>query len=508
VNEKVAQSFRNLYLTKRTGLLVCEGEDARRALNFRSGFVVGARSSRVEDRLGELLIRKGRITKQQFEDAAHFIKSGWKLGEILVELKLLEKDEVEQFVRIQLLEIARSVLIEPPRKITFAALNEVDSFVSTPVSVADIIAEAARTTPDIEKLKENLIADARPLGFSTNSLLRFQDISLSPEEAYILSRIDGKETVQGILSLSPTSEDHAIRTLMGLLLAGVIEPEGEGSRGEGEPETAEVPAESVGSAESVESAQQKETPDRTAESDDERRAEVEQIFEAFQHKNHWEVLDLERGAGIADIKKSFQEKALRYHPDRYRKIEDPGFQEKLSYVFTRISEAYETLSTEAKADDYKKLAEKEAQYEEKQKAWTSSPAESAKVTAEKEAAEVAVPEQKRDPNEAKAYYAKAKKAFDLEDYWTAIQFCQQAIEIVTDKAEYYHLLGMAQAKNPKWRLDAERNLKIATNLDPWKSRYLVDLGRLYEQAGMNLRAQRAFDQAKAIDPSISVEEEN
>jgi tetratricopeptide (TPR) repeat protein len=502
VNEKVVQSFRDLYLSKRTGILVCEGEDLRRALNFRSGFVVGARSSRVEDRLGELLIRKGRITKQQFEDASHFIKSGWKLGEILVELNLLEKDEIEQFVRIQLLEIACSVLIEPPRKITFSPLAEVDSFVSTPVSVADIIVEAARSTPDIENLEESLRAEERPLGFSANSLLRFQDINLKPEEAYILSRIDGNETVQGILSLSPTSDEQTIRALIGLLHAGIIEPEGVESRGEGEPETSEVGAESSGSV------QEEATTPRAAESNGERRLEVEKIYDAFQHKNHWEVLDLERGASVDDIKKAFQEKALRYHPDRYRKIDDPDFQEKISYVFNRISEAYETLSIAAKADDYKKLAEKEAQYDEKQKAWTSSPAESVKETGQKEStsATAEAPEHKRDPKEAQACFVKAKKAYDLEDYWTAIQFCQQAIEIVSDKAEYYNLLGLAQAKNPKWRLDAERNLKIATNLDPWKSRYFVDLGRLYEQAGMNLRAQRVFDQAKAIDPGLSVEE--
>jgi curved DNA-binding protein CbpA len=367
--------------------------------------------------------------------------------------------------------------------------------------VADIIMEAARSTPHLERLEEALLADDRPLGFSTNSLLRFQDIRLSPEEAYILSRIDGNETVREILSLSPVSEEQTIRTLIGLMHSGVIEPGGEKSRGEREPETVEVHEES-----GPDSAKVQEAGKRATESDAERRAEIERMFEEYQSKNHWEVLQLERGAGIELIKKAFQERALRYHPDRYRKIQDPAFQEKISYVFSRVSEAYETLSIEAKADTYRKLTEKEAQYEVKQRAWTSSPAESLKEEGTEETAPETVPERKRDPDEAKACFARAKRAFDVEDFWTAIQLCQQAIEIVSDKAEYYHLLGLAQAKNPKWRLDAERNLKIATNLDPWKSQYLMDLGQLYEQAGMNLRAQRVFDQARAIDPSLSVEE--
>ena len=107
-----------------------------------------------------------------------------------------------------------------------------------------------------------------------------------------------------------------------------------------------------------------------------------------------------------------------------------------------------------------------------------------------------------DPAEAKALYRRAKKAREQEDHWRTIQLCQQAIEIVTDRAEYYHLLGLAQSENPKWRLDAERNLKIATNLDPWKSKYLSALGTLYLKAGMKSRAQRTFEQAKAVDPTF------
>jgi tetratricopeptide (TPR) repeat protein len=163
------------------------------------------------------------------------------------------------------------------------------------------------------------------------------------------------------------------------------------------------------------------------------------------------------------------------------------------------------LSTQTKAEDYKKLEEKESQYEEKQRTWTP-PTEAALDEDDKEE-RVKQLSRSRHPTEAQAFYNRAKRAYDLEDYWTTIQLCQQAIELVSDKAEYYYLLGQAQSRNPKWRLDAERNLKIATNLDPWKSDYLVALGKLYEHAGMTMRAQRMFDQAKAVDPSLSSSEQ-
>ena len=50
--------------------------------------------------------------------------------------------------------------------------------------------------------------------------------------------------------------------------------------------------------------------------------------------------------------------------------------------------------------------------------------------------------------------------------------------------------------------DAEKNLKIAANLDPFKASYVLELAKLYETGGMNLRAQKALEKAQAIDPTV------
>ena len=124
MNQQVAEAFKKLYFGKRTGVLTCEADAARRAVYFQSGFVVSASSSLEQDRLGEVMIRHGRITQQQFEDASHFIKSGWKLGEILAELSVIDEEEIESFVRLQLLDIACTQLIRPPKRLSFAALRD------------------------------------------------------------------------------------------------------------------------------------------------------------------------------------------------------------------------------------------------------------------------------------------------------------------------------------------------------------------------------------------------
>ncbi len=205
VNHQVADAFKKLYFTKRTGVLTCEAGQARRAVFFNSGFVVGARSSLEEDRLGEVMMRYGRITRAQFEDASHFIKSGWKLGEILAELNIIGEEEVETFVRLQLLDIACTQLITPPKRLSFSNLTTVDSYVGAPLSVADILMEAARRAPSLEKETESLLSDSRKLGFPKDPLKRFQDVNLKPEEAFVLSRVDGTPTAKDIFAVRMTA---------------------------------------------------------------------------------------------------------------------------------------------------------------------------------------------------------------------------------------------------------------------------------------------------------------
>jgi len=483
VNQQVAEAFKKLYFTKRTGVLTCEAGEARRAVYFSSGFVVGARSSLEEDRLGEVMMRHGRITRGQFEDASHFTKSGWRLGEILAELNIIGEEEIETFVRLQLLDIACTQLITPPKRLAFSNLTTVDSYVDAPLSVADILMEAARRAPSLGKEIDSLKADGRKLGFPKDPLKRFQDVNLKPEEAFVLSRVDGTQTAKDIFIVSPLSEEMTARTLIGLLTADLIEPEGD-----------EAPKETK---EKVRPAQESPEPapaePPVASGPGREREEVERLFQEFPSRNHWEVLEIPGGSGLEEIQQAFFRGVKRFHPDRFRRIPEPDFQEKLSYVFRRITEAKEILTSSARAG-YEALAEKEGLYEASRNSSIPSPGGGASRPA-------------GDAAEAMSLYRRAQHAYQALDFWNAIQLCHRAIDQAPERAEIYHLLGLALSKNPKWRQDAEKNLRIATNLDPWKADYFLALGSLYQEAGLHLRARKAFEQAKVVDPTAKVPEE-
>ena len=106
------------------------------------------------------------------------------------------------------------------------------------------------------------------------------------------------------------------------------------------------------------------------------------------------------------------------------------------------------------------------------------------------------------PSDAASLFHRAHLAFDSEDFWRCIELSREAVDLAPDCAAYYNLLGLALAKNPKWRQDAEKNLKIAANLDPFKASYVLELAKLYERAGLHLRAQKTLEKAQAIDPTV------
>ena len=481
MNQQVAEAFRKLYFGKRTGVLTCEADAARRAVYFQSGFVVSVSSSLEQDRLGEVMIRHGRITQQQFEDASHFIKSGWKLGEILAELSIIGEEEIEPFVRLQLLDIACTQLIRPPKRLSFAPLSGVDAYLEAPLSVADILMEAARRTPRLGPKLEALKEEDRKLGFPSDPLKRFQDVNLQPEEAFVLSRVDGTQTPRDIFALSPLSEEQTARTLLGLLEAQLIEPEGTDLVVvDVEPKATEVERAGEDDIDTSQTLRQSEQRDRE-------RASVERLYQEVQFQDHWQVLSIEQGASPETIKLAFFRGAKAYHPDKFRHITEPEFQEKLSFIFRRINEAYETLSSNESMERYESLRAKEELYAQSQQGPpTSAPPKASRGK----------------PGDAAGLFHRAQQAFATEEFWTCIELSREAVDLAPDCAAYYHLLGLALAKNPKWRQDAEKNLKIAANLDPFKASYVLELAKLYERAGLHLRAQKTLEKAQAIDPTV------
>lgn len=468
--------MRSAFEAGKNGALIGESGDAKRLVFFEGGELVGARSNVAEERLGEVMVREQQITATELEHAISFIRSGRKLGQILVELGYLGGGEIEHFVRIQILDIACAILMGPSERLVFSEQMEVEAVTLSPVSIGDVFLSAANRLSDVGLYRKNVLIEDYVLEQTSNALAIASGMELTPEQATLLDLVDDENTVGEILDSSPLDEEDAIRTLIALHQAGVVELKAR--KVSADPPTGPRP-----------------TP-RDATGPDPFEKELIRLHNDIQCHNHWQVLGLERGAGNSQIEAAYGERFHKFDPENWEHIPDSDFQEKLSFVRARVKEAYITLSSQISTNVYEKLDGHESQYQESKQRWGV-------ITSETSVREDWV--RPTDPHEGERLFKRAKRAMKEEDYWSAIELCRQAIELDerNDPARY-HFLGRALSENPKWRQDAEQNLKIAHKLEPWEPRYLLSLAQLYQKEGLVERAERVFDQVRALDPDFPI----
>ena len=173
--------------------------------------------------MGEVMVRAGCITEQHLKDATLFASKGKRLGEVLVDFKIIDPDDIQEYVRMQILEVASNIVIQPPKKLAFSKTSDVIQVVEQPVAILDVIMEAARRTPQIDNHLKKLMEDERHLSLTKDSMVLMERVTMKPHEAFILSRITGSEPTRSVFALSPLSEEQTARAVLGHLSVGILE---------------------------------------------------------------------------------------------------------------------------------------------------------------------------------------------------------------------------------------------------------------------------------------------
>src|SRR5215510_8231316 len=105
----VPELIRSLLGSGETGILTFRNGDITKSIYLQNGRVVYGASTDPDERLGENLLIRGRITVRQYVEASKLIRPGRRLGAILVEKSALEPEEllpaVEQHVRDILMDL-------------------------------------------------------------------------------------------------------------------------------------------------------------------------------------------------------------------------------------------------------------------------------------------------------------------------------------------------------------------------------------------------------------------
>lgn len=130
-----------------TGLLSFDLPDAQKIVYLQKGEIVFAQSSLPEDRLGECLVRMGKITQAELNRASNQLNAETRLGKVLVDAGRITAKELFDGVRQQSLDIIYSL---------FGYREGKFNFFETDLERKDIVTLVLDTS---EVLREGILRD-------------------------------------------------------------------------------------------------------------------------------------------------------------------------------------------------------------------------------------------------------------------------------------------------------------------------------------------------------------
>jgi hypothetical protein len=345
--------LRRLYVGRATGRLLLERGAERHGLRFQGGHILNAETSVREDRMGELLVARGRLTAAALKRATGFaLRDGKRVGAVLVEQGLLDAEGLEEAVSLHVQHVLQKVF--PWNEGAWAFRPEADpplqqGDLTLRLSTGDLILQAARSVQDPDVVRYNLGDLGRRLALSSDPLLRFQHISLSPVDGYVISRVDGSSSARQVVSLIPLPEEQVHRSLFGLLSTGVIDflPDEDGRRPGAEARVraaAQLPREPPPQPPEVAAGPPPVEKTRPLPFLDQRRLEILGVHGSLSRLDHFELLRIGRDATAAQVREAYFELARRFHPDAHHEPALSDLRDPLEQVFRRLGEAYEVLS--------------------------------------------------------------------------------------------------------------------------------------------------------------------
>ena len=377
---------------------------------------------------------------------------------------------------------------------------------------------AAIEPMDPDKLQE-LKEERQPLRVSPTLYNDPEAVEISPEEGFLLSRIDGESSARDILALSPMPEAETGTVLMNLLGKGLISM-GSSARSVAEPSRpSNAPDEAAGDAGADEAEPAEEranatpVPPEPEGPDPELVREVDRLSELADNRDYAAFLGVEVTATASERKSAFLKFVARYHPDKHRDTDD-AFRARLSSLCASASDAAASLEKQAKSleESMRAAQERNAQREAEASARTNldsspnvhagaRPAQSSPPAAHDSSA--AFFDKKRF---ARELYSRSLSAYDEGDYWEAVQLGRRALELDDSEAEYHAALGRALLQNKKWRREAADRFVRASELQPARVEYIGLLGAIYRSEGLATRANALLERARVLEPDYEFPE--
>ncbi len=449
--------LRDLAVRRASGQLVVWRGETTKKIFFRSGIMIFATSDDPDDRLGDVLLARGMISREQYEEStSQMLATGRKQGTILVQIGALTPKDLFRGLIAQVREIVLSPFAwsEGGWRFLEGQLDQ-DGIVSLRLHPSELIFEGVARLAADPRFAEIWRPEQLEVGIVESPPLPPEELRLPPSAEHLLAAVRaGLPWDEGVARAGVGAREAAAQ-LWALDLLGLV---GTSRRkgGAAPPAHAEVR--------------------REMEAEDVRlREQVTDLAGRIAGLNLYQVLGLTPQAEPAALKQAYITLAKEYHPDRFFRPGLDDLQEAVGAIFLRINEAYTTLGSPA-----------------------------SRVAYDREVLRLAPAERQTEPDPdsriAQQQFMKGLAHLKEGDVWSAIQSLRWAVNLSPQNPRYHTYLGVALTRSRKRLHEAEEHCKTAIALDYNNSLYYVHLGQVYRTGHLYEKARQQFEQALKLDP--------
>ncbi len=559
-----ADIIRDLHLTRRTGLLRLTRDRELRAVFVEQGDLVFALSNLPHERLGDFLLARDLITREQYEAAVQKPNARQRFGQVLVEMGVMSRETVEVHARQHLTEIILAAFEWGSGEFAFEEGTRAAHDVKLDLLTPNLILMGVRRMTDDEAVRRALGPTTQFVELSPDAMTQLQRATLDGTEGFVLSRITGRMTIDELVLISGVPEATILRVVYGLLCAGILvgshprptmanpQPVAPSAPPPAAPRPVATPPTPVS------------TPEPDAINPDEARFELQMLreFLSLRTTTYYDMLNVGPTASDSDIKRSYYQMAKKYHPDRYRPLGMPDVLESAELIFARITEAYEKLrdpDVRRRYDEFIGLVPENTVQTEAKVASVTAPGPPAappvstpsvstppvgmqtgrmpppsgtpvgagttgslgsstqpigshtgsssqglgRQTGSATTGSVSAPAETAAETAARSYEM-ACAAIERKDFITAMTYLREAVRLAPEVIRYRSRLASLCMQNPKLRKEAEDQLLAILKIDEKYVDARLALGHMYHQANMEKSARKQFEAALAIQPDNAV----
>ena len=224
VKDNLPQLLAAFYTTRETGELGLLKGQVRKIIYFESGMPVFALSNLVADRLGQFLVRAGKIDEETLKHAAQEASTTrQRTGDVLILMGALTEEERLYYVGQQIKSILYSVFAWEEGSFTLSSQARArKEAIKLDIHPANLIMRGIKKLYKPDRLKRLMPAQAKPIP-SREPSFNLSDVELQAWEAHLLPKCDGTRSVAELVKLAGKQENDVLGTLSGLTALRILE---------------------------------------------------------------------------------------------------------------------------------------------------------------------------------------------------------------------------------------------------------------------------------------------